>query len=134
MEFKLNGKPCSPARYITDLMIKRRAAHERLVLPFNYCRIKPFKDWYKFTIVKANSLLKLYSPEAIIRALNTPKGSKIWSLGASWLNEIIEEQEQILKKEEIQRQQINEVVIDIDKPVIDSPTVFKGKSIFGKLK
>lgn len=128
MEFKNKlGKPCTPAQYITDMLIKRRAENENKELPYNYYKISPWSNYYKTTIIQVNSFLKMYSPEVIIAALNDKKGKKIFSLKAPWLEELLEKKE----KEFQNKKKIEEIKIEA---TVQQPQKTYNKNILGKLK
>lgn len=124
------GKPCTASQYITDLIVKRRAEKEKKTLPYNYYKIPEWQKIYKVTIIKANSLLKLYSAEAIVKTLEEEK--KIYSLNAPWLPELIEKKEKQLK-DIVKSNELNQKAKeDLPKPEkIQQPF---SKNIFGKLK
>ena len=59
---------------------------------------KKWSAYYRNQIASANKLLQKYSPEAIVKALNSDKAKKIYSLRAPHLIPIIEQQEEALSK------------------------------------
>lgn len=94
-----NGKPVTPAQYITEIICERKANTDKIDLHYKFWVQKKWALFYRNQIASAHKLLKTYQPKAIIKALQTDKGKKIYSLRAPHLPAIIQEQEEILKKE-----------------------------------
>lgn len=77
-------------------MVSRIARKDNTELPQKFWEKDKWKRLFLLQIRHANSLLKLYSYEAIVKALRTPQGKKLYSLGAQWLDPLIKsEQEKI---------------------------------------
>ena len=70
MEYKsLNtGEICKPAHLIAEIMVQRKFKGK--VLPLKFWNDVKYKKEYKQQIVAANSILKVYSPQAILAALS----------------------------------------------------------------
>lgn len=66
-------------------------------LPEKFWADKRFAREYKLELIKSRSLLKMYSPQAIINALKSKEGLRIWSLTAPWLDGIIAAEEKRLQ-------------------------------------
>lgn len=107
-------------------------------LPEKFWADKRFAREYKLQLIKSRSLLKMYSPQAIINALKSKEGLRIWSLTAPWLDGIIAAEE---KRLQILAEKINmgtphtpssnaEKLPDDDGP---RPAFNPKKSVFDKL-
>jgi hypothetical protein len=85
-----NGKVVSPAQYITEIICEHKAKIEKKDLHYKFWTTKYWAKFYRDQISSANKLLKDYSPEDIIDALNASQAQKIYSLRAPFLKPIIE--------------------------------------------
>lgn len=94
-----NGKYVTAAQYITELICENKAKQEKKDLYFKFWTSKEWSLYYRNQIATANKLVKEYNPQAIIRALKTTQATKIYSLRAPHLMPIIEQQEDLLDKE-----------------------------------
>jgi len=94
-----NGKTVSAAQFITEIICERKAQSTKQDLHYRFWLEKKWSAFYRNQIGSAHKLLKKYSSKAIIRALNTDQGRKIYSLRAPHLPAIIESQEQIIQQE-----------------------------------
>lgn len=86
------------AQYISELMCENMARKNGQVLPYKFWNEYAWKTAFKRQLLLANSLLKLYSAPAIIQAIRSKEGQKIYSLAAPWLDAIIEKFEKVEKK------------------------------------
>lgn len=91
-----NGKTVSSAQYITEIICENKARLNREDLHYRFWISPKWSSYYRDQIASANKLLKKYTPEAIVAALNNDKAKKIYSLRAPHLIAMIEEQEKIL--------------------------------------
>lgn len=83
----------SAPQYATELACEAKARSENKELPLNFWEIESWAKYFKSQIPAANKLLKKYSEEAVIKALLSSKGKKIYSLRAPWLIDLIEEEQ-----------------------------------------
>jgi hypothetical protein len=124
-----NGKVVSAAQYITEIICERKALINKEDLHYRFWLQSKWEVFYRNQIGSAHKLLKKYSSKSIIRALNTDKGKKIYSLRAPHLPPIIEEQEVVLKSE---NQNLN---LNLQrKENVSFPTNKATKNIISKLK
>lgn len=114
-----NGKNVSAAQYITEIICEKKAKLNKQDLHYRFWVNKQWEKFYKDQIASANKLLKKYSDTAIVRALNSLKAQKIYSLRAPFLVPIIEAEEQILQSEN------TELSLNLNRPE---------KVVFGTLK
>lgn len=94
-----NGKSVSAAQYITELICERKAAKDKQDLHYRFWTSIKWQAFYKNQIASAHKLLKTFPDKAIIRALLTDEGRKIYSLRAPHLPAIIEKEVEILEQE-----------------------------------
>jgi Fe2+ or Zn2+ uptake regulation protein len=94
-----NGKSVSAAQYITEIICERKAQNSKQDLHYRFWIEKTWAVFYKNQIASAYKLLKQYSSKAIVKALNTETGKRIYSLRAPHLPAIIEEQEKLINQE-----------------------------------
>lgn len=87
-----NGKQVTPAQFITEMICERKALIDKVDLHYKFWTQKYWAMFYRNQIASANKLVKKYDPKAIIRALQTAQGKKIYSLRAPHLIAIIEQQ------------------------------------------
>lgn len=83
-------------QYIIELICERKAQKEDIILPLRFWKDDEWKKFYKSQLRRCDTLLKKYSDIAIIKALNTYRGKKIYSLFAAWLEDIIAEEQKKL--------------------------------------
>lgn len=124
-----NGKQVSAAQYITEIICEKKAKLNKQDLHFRFWVNREWEKFYRDQIASANKLLKKYSDTAIVRALNSSKAQKIYSLRAPFLIPIIEEEERIVQS------QNTELSLNLNRP---SKVVFgntaKQNNIISKLK
>lgn len=94
-----NGKLVSAAQFITEIICERKAVSQKEDLHYRFWLEKKWASFYRNQIGSAHKLLKKYSPKAIVKALNTDVGRKIYSLRAPHLPAIIEQQEALIESE-----------------------------------
>lgn len=124
-----NGKSVSAAQYITEIICEKKAKLNKQDLYYRFWTNKEWEKFYRDQIASANKLLKKFSDTSIIRALNSSKTQKIYSLRAPFLIPIIEAEEKIFQSEN------KELSIDLNRP---DKVVFgeskKQRNIISKLK
>lgn len=92
-----NDKTVSAAQYITELVCERKALKDKKDLHYRFWLSKEWEKFFKNQIGSAHKLLKTYSDKAIINALLTAQGKKIYSLRAPHLLSIIEQEQKKLE-------------------------------------
>jgi len=75
------GDFCTCAAYVAEIMCKKNAENKNVgSLPYKFWNKKPW-DWtFKRQLFTANKLIKEFSEEAIVKAVNSPEFRKIFSL------------------------------------------------------
>ena len=94
-----NGKYVSPAQYITETICEHKAKKDGKDLHYRFWTSKEWEKFFRNQIGSANKLLKEYSDKAIVAALKTDTGKRIFSLRAPHLKEIIEQQQRIIESQ-----------------------------------
>lgn len=94
-----NGKSVSAAQYITELICENKAKKDKLDLHYRFWTTKSWEKYYRDQIASANKLIKKYTAKAIISALRSHEGRKIYSLRAPFLIPIIEKHQKTIDKE-----------------------------------
>lgn len=94
-----NGRPVSAAQFITEIICERKAIKQKEDLHYRFWVEKKWAAFYRNQIGSAHKLLKKYSSKAIVKALNTDDGRRIYSLRAPHLPAMIEQQESLLAAE-----------------------------------
>jgi hypothetical protein len=87
------------AQYIAENMCSRMAVKQKTELGVKFWKTEAWERKFLLQLRSANALLKLYDPEAIIRALRTAAGKKVYSLAAEWLDPIIQGEQRKLNQE-----------------------------------
>lgn len=95
---RFGGGWMTPVMYLAEGMCDRQARAKNKGLVDHFWTKPPWNREFKMQARNAAALLKLYSPEAIMRALRTPKGKKAYSLAAPWLDPLIKEEQEILDR------------------------------------
>jgi len=125
-----NGKQITAAQYITEIICERKAKNTKKDLHYRFWTNKLWEKFYKDQIASAHKLLKKYEDTAIIRALNSDKAQKIYSLRAPFLIPIIEQEQQKLQNEN------KELSLKLHRPanVNFNRSIHKQSNIISKLK
>ena len=89
------------AQYITEFICENKARKDGKDLPLHFWQIPVWAKFFKMQILSANGLLKIYEPEAIVKALKTQQGRNIFSLRAPWLDQIVKEQQALLDTQKL---------------------------------
>lgn len=94
-----NGKSVSAAQYITEIICEKKAVMDKKDLHFRFWLNKEWSAFFRNQIASANKLIKQYGEKAVIKALNNQKASRIYSLRAPHLIQIIEYEQKRLETE-----------------------------------
>ena len=139
----IDGRMTTAHQYITEIICKRIAKKDkRGEITSKFWNQETWKTTYRYQIIQARSLLKLYSVEAIIKGLNACP--YCYSLGAKFLDEKIkieeEKIERIKKNREEQnaekaiKAELGEVKIDIQENKVPRKLFQDEKSQMKKLR
>lgn len=127
------------AQYIVEIVCEHKAFVDRQKLKEQFWKDPLWEKFYKLQMIAANGLLRTYREEAIISALKSKKASRTYSLRATWLDDIIkEEQHKIELSEKIQEEKAKQPEVVV-KPVESKPApshrkVNGNKSLFSILR
>lgn len=126
-----NGKSVSAAQYITEIICEKKAKQDKKDLHYRFWNTKEWSLYYRNQIASAHALLKKYDEIAVIKALNSQKSARIYSLRAPHLIPIIEEEQRLLDSRN------EELSIDLQRIEIEEVSFNKSKAksnIISKLK
>lgn len=136
---KYGGNNITPANYIVEMICERLALKDKLgALPMKFWALPKWKKTYMMQLLTANSLLKLYSPQAIIAGLR--KHPKVYSLRAAWLDDTFKEEQEKVDKMAAQMEEISQretlPAKEQAQPVIEKPreSFSNNKSVISKLR
>jgi hypothetical protein len=94
-----NEKFVSAAQYITEMICEKKAKIDKEDLHHRFWTNKKWSSFFRNQIATANQLVSKYGEKAVIRALKNPKTERIYSLRAPHLLPIIEQEAEIVSKE-----------------------------------
>ena len=124
---KYTDKEVSPAQIITEKICEAVARKNKEILPIRFWELEKYKKIFKRQIITANSLLKVFSVEAILKALSDPQMKWCYSLSAPFLLPIIKKYQ---NEREIEITKVIEPSNTMDKP---RPVISEKKTIFDLL-
>ena len=128
MKPKYHNENCSPAQLLTEIVVERFAKKKGKKLPPKFWTNLEWKQQYRQQIVAANALLKLYSLEAILNALNG-KCDWCYSLRTNQLkNEIAKEQATLDNRKTQLEQQMSKA----EEVKVEDTTKAKPRPVFKK--
>ncbi len=84
-----SGHECKPAQYLAELACLRQGKKKGISTPPRFWNLPQWKKEYGRQVGLANGLLKLFSLESILSALNSKDGNWIFSLSFKGLIDII---------------------------------------------
>ncbi len=102
------GDHCTCASYLAELMCIRLAEHKNEgKLGYKFWNKKPW-DWtFKQQLFAANALVKKYGEVAVVKAVNSPYLSKVFSLKNKRVVPEIEKQLKLMKDNKDKKQDLN---------------------------
>lgn len=95
----------SSYQYITELICEKKAQQDGKELPIKFWEIKEWRNFYRYQITLAASLVKKYGEESVIAALKDRRCYRTYSLRAPFLKPIIEEHHKRYKEEKAARKE-----------------------------
>ena len=129
------GKPITGAQHLAELMVERQARILlKTTLPVKFASNPKFAKEFVKQVVIANRLLKLFSVQAILAALKTKQGQKVYSLGAAYLKPIIQKTQDTINKTELESVALDTSLLA--KPGVSPPVLptLGPKSVAARLK
>jgi ribosomal protein S25 len=94
-----NGKEVSAAQYITEIICEKKAKINKEDLHFRFWTNKKWSKFFRDQITTANKLINEFGEKSVIKALNSTKADRIYSLRAPHLKDMIREQQEILSNQ-----------------------------------
>ena len=94
------GDYCTSSQYVAELVCQRMAEKSNEgSLAYKFWNTSKWKKTYQSQIIVANKLTGKYGDTAVVAALNTPRGQRVYSLRFPGLEDLIKVEEDRLKKE-----------------------------------
>ena len=94
------GDYCTSAQYVAELMGQRMAEKSNEgSLAYKFWNTSKWKKTYQLQVIEANRLTNKYDDRAVVAALNTSRGKKIYSLRFPGLEDLIKVEESRLQNE-----------------------------------
>lgn len=124
------GDYCTCASYLAELMCLRLAEHKNEgKLGYKFWNKKPW-DWtFKQQLFTANTLVKKYGEVAVVKAVNSPYLSKVFSLKNKKVVPEIVKQLKLIKENENKKQEL-----DIKEEPKTRKKAYRKKSKLNKLR
>lgn len=119
----------TPAQFLAELMCERFAKKNGQDIPPKFWYKEPWKKEFFKQLSIANRLLEKYDPAIISKALRSPEGKKIFSLGAPWLKKLIDYEEYKFKEVNIEKIEESKALPTKQSFIIKKSTISKLKDI-----
>ncbi len=128
------GEYCTAAQYAAEIMCQRMAENKNEgSLCYKFWNTAKWKKVYIRQVTEANKLVKQYGDEAVVKAILSPSGSKIYSLGFPDIGKLIGKFKQELDK--ASKKAANSKDYDIpENPSQMQPLKSKKEGILDKLR
>jgi len=85
------GDFCTPAQYVAEIICQKQAKHEKVgTLPYKFWNLPKWKKIYIRQVSLANSLIKEFGEESVIKFVKSSAGKNTISLGARNVKKEIE--------------------------------------------
>jgi hypothetical protein len=125
------GDHCTCAAYVAEIMCMRNAENKNEgSLPFKFWNKKPWNWTFKKQLYAANNLIKGFSEEAVVKAINSKEFYGIFSLNHPKVVGIIRKCQLLLDEENAKPKQ----EIEVHQNAKVRKNSFKGKNILNKLR
>lgn len=131
MESKETRVNVDNAKYLTEYVNKRKAKKQKIELPDKYWNLSEWKSEYIGQLKEAHALLRFFSLEAIVSALNSKEFSWVYSLRTKGLIDIIKREQERINRRNLPKIEIpvnrteDDVIVKVSKPVAKK-TKFEG--------
>lgn len=125
------GDHCTCAAYVAEIMCRRNAESKNEgSLPYKFWNKKPW-DWtFRRQLYAANNLIKCFSEEAIVKAINSDEFRGIFSLNHPKVVGIIKKCQLLLDEEKAKPKQ----EVEVKKDAKVRKNSYGGKNILNKLR
>lgn len=125
------GDHCTCAAYIAEIMCKRNAENKNQgSLPYKFWNRKPWNWTFRRQLYTANNLIKDFSEEAVVKAVNSDEFRGIFSLNHPKVIGIIRKYKLLLDEEKSKPKQ----EIEVKKDAKVRKNSYRGKNILSKLR
>lgn len=125
------GDYCTCAAYVAEIMCKRNAENKNEgSLPYKFWNRKPWNWTFRRQLYAANNLIKGFSEEALVKAINSDDFRGIFSLNHPKVLGIIRKCQLLLDEEKAKPKQ----EINVNKDAKIRKKTYGGKSILNKLR
>lgn len=122
---RLTGKETKASQFLTEIAVKRQADKQRKFLSAQFWKDPLWKTVYTQQIAAASRLLRFYSVEEILTALESKEGNWIYSLSFKGLVDIINKYKTV-KKIETAKIEEHTIVVD-ENNITQKPKVLPNK-------
>jgi hypothetical protein len=125
------GDYCTTAQYIAEMMCQRMAENSNEgSLAYKFWNTEKWKKIYTHQIVLANRLIDDHDERAVVKALKSDRGRKIYSLRFPALPDLIKAEEKRLKKLDASVEE----VVDLSHDTKNTKKPFGKRSKISKLR
>ncbi len=125
------GDYCTCAAYVAEIMCRRNAENKNEgSLPYKFWNRKPWNWTFRRQLYAANNLIKDFSEEAVVKAINSEEFRGIFSLNHPKVIGVIRKYQLLLDEEKSKPKQ--EIEIKRDAKVRKNS--YRGKNILSKLR
>lgn len=128
-ESRHGGGWITPAQFLAELMCERFAKKNGQDIPPKFWYKDPWKKEFFKQLSIANRLLEKYDPAIVSKALRSPEGKKIFSLGAPWLKKLIDYEEYKFKEVNTEKVEDSKILPTKQSFVYKKSTISKLKDI-----
>ena len=119
----------TPAQFLAELMCERFAKKNGQDIPPKFWYKDPWKKEFFKQLSIANRLLEKYDPAIVSKALRSPEGKKIVSLGAPWLKKLIDYEEYKFKEVNTEKVEESKLLPTKQSFIVKKSTISKLKDI-----
>ncbi len=132
-ESAYGGGWLSAAQRIAELACERKAGSNGQTLVSYFWKQKYWATIFRAQINMANKLLEEFDVEAIMSALRTKEGKRVYSLGAPFFKTLCQAEQ---RKLELQRQRIETAIVPETTNTVEPPRPVRraGRSVRDKLQ
>lgn len=125
------GDHCTCAAYVAEIMCRRNAESKNEgSLPYKFWNRKPWNWTFRRQLYAANNLIKDYSEEAVVKAINSDEFRGIFSLNHPKVIGVIRKCQLLLDEEKSKPKQ----EIEVKKDAKVRKNSYRGKNILSKLR
>lgn len=107
------------AAFLANMLFRRKYLKNNIKLASKYWNDIRYKKDFQFYIIKANSMLKLYSFKVLYNVLISKKGQSVWSFNCPWMMPEFEKEKVRLENLILTKEKSSEdkIIVDNSLPV-----------------